>query len=290
MEEEKLEQTNKTENVETQTTEENVGGIELTDTAEEQETEEIEEVKKSLRDLLKENPEYQSEFNEMLTKRLNRRDREEKRTLAKYKDTENVLRQTLNLNENDDVNTKLREYYESDGVKLPERVIPEYDAEDTKYLAERYADEIIDEGFDSMEAEANRLATKGGNRLENLNERERIIFDKLATTLKYEKNKKGLLSIGADTKLLKDDDFKSFQKQFTYDTPIEKIYELYLKNKKKETAIENPGSMKNCDDSSYKEYYTPEEIAKLTDEQLDDPKIWEAVRRSQTKNYKNHFE
>ena len=81
MEEEKLEQTNKTENVETQTTEENVGGIELTDTVEEQETKEIEEVKKSLRDLLKENPEYQSEFNEMLTKRLNKTLEETKRKI-----------------------------------------------------------------------------------------------------------------------------------------------------------------------------------------------------------------
>ena len=35
-----------------------------------------------------------------------------------------------------------------------------------------------------------------------------------------------------------------------------------------------------------KDYYTEDEIRKLTDEELDNPKIWEAVRRSMTMTQK----
>ena len=31
-----------------------------------------------------------------------------------------------------------------------------------------------------------------------------------------------------------------------------------------------------------KDYYSPEEIERLTEEDLDNPKVWEAVRRSMT--------
>ena len=95
-----LEQTNETENVDTQTTEKNVaGGIELTDTEEVQSTEESatkkEEVRQTLRELLKNNPDYQEEFSEMMKTRLDRKDREFERVLSKYKDTENVLKSTM---------------------------------------------------------------------------------------------------------------------------------------------------------------------------------------------------
>jgi hypothetical protein len=128
--EEMLEQTNESENVETQTTEENEEGIELTDTTDAGEVNatstdnETAEVKKSLRDLLRENPEYQEEYNSMLKTRLDREDKKHQKELSKYRDTENVLRTTLNLKDGDDTNAKLREYYEAEGVKLPEAIKP----------------------------------------------------------------------------------------------------------------------------------------------------------------------
>jgi hypothetical protein len=42
------------------------------------------------------------------------------------------------------------------------------------------------------------------------------------------------------------------------------------------------GSMKNNPDKGVKDYYSPSEIDKLTEEDLADPKVWEAVRRSMT--------
>ena len=285
--EEMLEQTNESENVETQTTEENEEGIELTDTSETTEVaEETTEVKKSLRDLLRENPEYQEEYNSMLKTRLDREDKKHQKELSKYRDTENVLRTTLNLKDGDDTNAKLREYYEAEGVKLPEAIKPGLSSGEIEAIAKYNANLIIESGTDEMNKEANRLANIGYN---NLNESEKIIFNTLCERLTEDKNKEELLKIGAKEDLLKDKSFVDFKSKFNSNVSMKDIYDMYMKTNNKKTVKENPGSMKNSDVSLVKDYYTDEEIAKLTDEQLDDPKIWEAVRKSQTKNYKGGY-
>ena len=285
-ENEMLEQTNETENVETQTTEENEEGIELTDTTETNTVEETAEVKKTLRDLLRENPEYQEEYNSMLKTRLDREDKKHQKELSKYRDTENVLRTTLNLKDGDDTNAKLREYYEAEGVKLPEAIKPGLSSGEIEAIAKYNANLIIESGTDEMNKEANRLANIGYN---NLNESEKIIFNTLCERLTEDKNKEELLKIGAKEDLLKDKSFVDFKSKFNSNVPMKDIYDMYMKTNNKKTVKENPGSMKNSDVSLVKDYYTDEEIAKLTEEQLDDPKIWEAVRKSQTKNYKGGY-
>lgn len=290
--EEMLEQTNESENVETQTTEENEEGIELTDTTDAGEVNatstdnETAEVKKSLRDLLRENPEYQEEYNSMLKTRLDREDKKHQKELSKYRDTENVLRTTLNLKDGDDTNAKLREYYEAEGFKLPEAIKPGLSSGEIEAIAKYNANLIIESGTDEMNKEANRLANIGYN---NLNESEKIIFNTLCERLTEDKNKEELLKIGAKEDLLKDKSFVDFKSKFNSNVSMKDIYDMYMKTNNKKTVKENPGSMKNSDVSLVKDYYTEEEIAKLTDEQLDDPKIWEAVRKSQTKNYKGGY-
>ena len=291
-ENEMLEQTNETENVETQTTEETEEGIELTDTSEtieepkEEVVEETTEVKKTLKELLRENPEYQEEYNSMLKTRLDREDKKHQKELSKYRDTENVLRTTLNLKDGDDTNAKLREYYEAEGVKLPEAIKPGLSSGEIEAIAKYNANLIIESGTEEMNKEANRLANIGYN---NLNESEKIIFNTLCERLTEDKNKEELLKIGAREDLLKDKSFVDFKSKFNSNVPMKDIYDMYMKTNNKKTVKENPGSMKNSDVSLVKDYYTDEEIAKLTDEQLDDPKIWEAVRKSQTKNYKGGY-
>ena len=285
-ENEMLEQTNDTENVETQTTEETEEGIELTDTSETNEVEETAEVKKTLRELLKENPEYQEEYNSMLKTRLDREDKKYQKELSKYRDTENVLRTTLNLKEGDDTNTKLREYYEAEGVKLPEAIKPGLSTGEIEALAKYNAEQIIASGYDEMKDEANRLANIGYN---NLNDSEKIVFNTLCERLTEDKNKEELLKIGAKEDLLHDKSFVDFKNKFNSNVPMKDIYDMYIKTNKEKTAKENPGSMKNSDVSAVKDFYTMEEIQKLSDEQLDDPKIWEAVRKSMTKNSDNYF-
>lgn len=280
--EEMLEQTNETENVETQTTEENVEGIELTDTSEAEEVEEEliaeekEEVKKTLKDLLRENPEYQEEYNTMLKIRLDREDRKHQKEISKYRDTENVLRTTLNVGEDDDVNQKLREAYEEQGIKLPDVVKPGLSRREIELLARADAEDIIEEGYDAMVEEANRLASK---KYENLNERERVVFNTLAEKLTDENNKRELLKLGAKEELLKDENFNRFRKQFNSNVSMKDIYGLYKQTQPK-PKVETPGSMRNEKVKQPKIIFTDEDIAKMTDEELD--KNWEAIRKYQT--------
>jgi len=276
--EELLEQTNEAENVDTQTTEENVEGIELTDTSDTTEpvVEENAEVK-SLRDLLKERPEYQEEFNGMLKNRLDRKDREFQKELSKYKSAEEVLKKGLGVADISDAEQRLREFYKGEGIELPEPTKPGLTDNDIRILAKAYADEIIESG--DAEAEANRLASKG---YENMNPHEREMFNRLAEHLTREKKINELKSLGVSSDLLDSKDFKDFASKFNQNTGIKDIYELYSKTHKEEKKFEKIGSMVTKNPDKTKTHYTEEEISKLTLEDLDKPGVFEAVRRSMT--------
>ena len=278
-ENEMLEQTNETENVDTQTTEENVGGIELTDTSEvANAVEETKEVKKTLRELLKENPEYQEEFNGMVKNRLDRKDREYQKEISKYKDTENVLKSTLGASDINEANKKLREYYESEGVKLPDVYTPGLSSREIEVLAKAEAEDVIEEGYDAMLNEANRLAEK---EYKNLNEREKIIFNTLAEKLTEENNKSKLSKIGAPQDILSDKSFIEFKKQFVSKTPIEDIYNFYVKTKDSQAKPATMGSMKDTvAQKESKDFYSPTDVKNLSDDEWNKPGVWEKALAS----------
>lgn len=278
-ENEMLEQTNETENVDTQTTEENVGGIELTDTSEAANAvEETKEVKKTLRELLKENPEYQEEFNGMVKNRLDRKDREYQKEISKYKDTENVLKSTLGASDINEANKKLREYYESEGVKLPDVYTPGLSSREIEVLAKAEAEDVIEEGYDAMLNEANRLAEK---EYKNLNEREKIIFNTLAEKLTEEDNKSKLSKIGAPQDILNDKSFIEFKKQFVSKTPIEDIYNFYVKTKGSQAKPATMGSMKDTvAQKESKDFYSPTDVKNLSDDEWSKPGVWEKALAS----------
>ena len=276
--EEMLEQTNDTENVDTQTTEEIGEGIELTDT-----TEEVEEHKETIEPEEKEEVKTftQEEVDEIVKRRLARKERDYQRELSKYKSTEEVLKAGLEATDITDAEDKLREFWGNQGIKLPDKETSRLTQEDREDQAVGRFERLSKEGYDSMEDEANRLARIG---YQNLNDTDKILFNKLAESLTKENNRKELLKLGANEEILSDKSFNDFRDKFNSNVPISEIYDMYMKNNKPKTVKENPGSMKNSDVNVTKDFYTPEEISKLSDEQLDDPKIWEAVRKSMTKN------
>lgn len=253
-----------TENTEAQAVEEIEEGIELTDTAD---TEEVREETETVEEKEEEKPQGRyvtdDELNEIVDKRVARKmskiDREHQKELSKYKDTENVLRATLNVSDGEDVNQKLREVYEADGVKLPSRYEPGLSSREIELLAKGDADDIIEDGYKAAETEANRLASRG---YENLNERERITFNTLVNYLNGENDKRSLLQLGAKEEILSDKSFQDFRKKFNSNVPIKEVYELYQKNQPK-PKFENPGSMKNTS-SSPKDFISEAEYDKMS--------------------------
>ena len=222
------------------------------------------------------------ELNEIVDKRVRRKldkiERNYEKQLADYKDTEAVLNAGLGTSDIKEANKRMREYYESEGIKMPERVNPTYSKHEIEVLAKDEANGFIEDGYDAMLNEANRLAQIG---YANMNEREKIIFTSLSEKLTEEKDKKELLKLGAKEDLLTNSEFANFRKQFNSNVPMETIYALYKGNQPK-PKVENPGSMKNAPVKEVKDHYTDEEISRLTLEDLEKPGVFEAVRKSMT--------
>ena len=276
------------ENTEAQTVEQNEEGIELTDTTdvdeketENKSTEENEEDSKPKGRFVTE-----EEINNIVERRVARKmsklEREYESKYADYKDTEAVLNAGLQTSNIKEANKKMREYYKEQGINVPEpAVLPHYSEHDLKVLAEAEAKEIIEDGYDAMVNEANRLAQKGWNNMDN---REKIIFSKLGDELTLENNRRELQKIGAKKDLLKDDDFINFKNKFNSNVPISEVYDLYKKNQPK-PKVETPGSMKNTGtNNAVKDFYSYEEASKFTKEDYDkNPELFKAVEKSMLK-------
>ena len=266
------------ENTDAQAVEEFGEGIELTDTAE-TDKETVEETKE-------EHPKGRfmtdEEIDNLVMKKVNRRmaklEAQKEKDLSVYKDTENVLKSALGANDIDEANKKLREYYTAEGVKLPEVYKPGLTSREIEVLAKADAQDFIDDGYESMLNEANRLAAK---EYKNLNERERIVFNTLAERLTQEDNKRNLLKLGATEDVLNDKKFIDFKNQFNSKTPIGDIYNYYLKIQDNKTKPVAMGSMKDTvAQKETKDFYSPTDVKNLSDTDWNKPGVWEKALAS----------
>lgn len=276
--------TDVTENTEAQSVEQNEEGIELTDTtSQDEEKKEVktytaEEVEKMVNDRI----------NDILPKKIEREKRKIERQysdkLANYEETSSILKAGMGVKDISEANQKMREFYKEEGIEIPVYSKPRYSEEDEKILGKAEASKIIDLGFEEMQEEANRLAAIG---VDKMTPREKVMFNTLANELTHQKQVKELSKLGVKDDLLKDNQFKSFIDKFNSNTPIKDVYEMYTKlNQPTKPVVEKIGSMKSMIQDKVKDYYTEDEIRKLTDEELDDPKVWEAVRKSMTMSHK----
>ena len=268
-----------TENTEAQTAEQIEEGIELTDTASNEETKEV----KSYTD-----EELERIVNERVNNILPTKIEREKRKiekdyrekLSKYEETESILSAGLGTKDIVESNQKMREFYKEQGIDIPIYQPPRYSEEDEKALGELDAKKVISLGFDEMQEEANNLASIG---MDKMTPRQKVMFTTLASELTYQKQKKELAQIGVKEEVLNNSEFKEFANQFNSKTSMKNIYEMYVKMKPQK-QFEQIGSMKNNKEPAQKDYFTNEEIAKMTDKELEEN--WEAIRKFQTSGYK----
>lgn len=264
-----------TENTEQQTVEENVEGVTLEEATEEVQPEEVvEEPKEEL--FTKE------QVDEMLAKKLSRktnkiRDDIRKEYEKKYSKLETVVNVGLGTNNIEEATQKLTDFYEKKGIKIPEE--PKYSERDIEVLANAEAEDIISNGdFKELEDEVDRLAEIG---LDKMDQREKILFKRLAEERQRVNDEKALASIGVSKDSINDIEFKEFAEKLNPNLSTKEKYEMYLKFKPK-PKVEQIGSMKNGQPNKVKDHYTAEEIKLLTDEDLANEEVWNAVRRSMT--------
>ena len=272
--------TDVTENTEAQSVEENEEGIELTDTtSQEEEKKEVknytaEEIEKMVNDRV----------NDILPKKIEREKRKMEKQysdkLAKYEETDSILKAGLGTKDISESNQRMREFYKEQGIDIPAYSKPKYSEEDEKILGKAEATKIIDLGFEEMQEEANRLAAIG---VDKMTPREKVMFNTLADELTHQKQVKELAELGVKEEILNNSEFKEFASQFTSKTPIKTIYEMYNVTHQSKPKAEKIGSMKNNISKEEKDFYTPDEVNALTPEEWEKPGVWEKVMASQRK-------
>ena len=218
---------------------------------------------------------------ETIGKRLARDRAKRDKELAKYKELGRIVETGLGVNSIDDAITQTKSFYTDQGIDIPDNN-PEKEWED-KVLGKAEADQISELGYEEMEAEANRLAT-----LPKLTTRERETFNALCEKLTRLNDERELVSKGVDSNVLHDEEFMKFRGQFNSSVKVGDIYNLYKKvtgNIKEVPA--SPGSARTINPvEQIKDYISPEDFDKLTDEQLNDPRIMAIVDKSRQSWYK----
>jgi hypothetical protein len=261
-----VEETN--ENVDTQTTEENVEGIELTDTPSNEETEEVD--KKYT----------QEEVDGIVEKRLAREraklERDYNKELQRYKRTEEILNAGLGTDNIEDANKRMVAYYENEGIKIPDSSKSNLTQRQIEILGTAEADDIIQAGEEREEL--NRLLQID---VKDMTPTEKVIYKKLYEKVTDNDRRQELIKEGIDISILDNKDFQNFEKQFKKETNLNDIVKYYTSL----NPVEEPkkiGSMKS-ESVKTKDYYTPEEVQKLTQEDWDKPGVFEKVLASQAK-------
>lgn len=225
---------------------------------------------------------FNKKLDEVLAKKIARKEAKIRKEYdSKYGKLENVLRAGTGIDGDiEEMTDTFNEYYSKNikGYKAPTE--NRYSEREVEVLAKAEADDIIESGYDDIVEEVDRLANIG---VDKMSAQEKLIFSRLASERKRIEDERDLASIGVKEL---DDDFKEFAKDLNPNLSTKEKYEIYTKYKPK-TKVETIGSMKTSDPVIEKDYYTPEEVDKLTREELKNPKVMEAVDRSMAKWYEN---
>lgn len=282
-ENEELLRNSETENTETQSVEEVVENVDEntnSDNQQDVENNDNQDVpeKKSFRDLLRENPEYQERFNELVQRRVSAKERSVREEYdKKYSKFDNVLKYGLQANDIDDAADKLKQFYEDNGVTIPDVVEQRYSQDDLMKLARMDADEISDMGIDEVIEETERLSKKGAD---NMSAREKLTFKFLAEKRNEYETTSELLKNGAKKEVYESKEYREFAKKFEGSKfSAKEIYDFY-KEKQPKDEVKPLGSMANNSNDKTQRLYTPEQAAQLSKEDMSNPEIFKAVQES----------
>lgn len=215
------------------------------------------------------------QVDEMIAKKLARKEAKIRKEYdRKYGSLENVLRAGTGEDDIDKITDAFTNYYETKkGIQIPKT--PQLSDRQVEVLADDEANLIIEAGYDEIKDELNRLTDIG---IDNMSNADKHIFLKLKQEADRITNERDLKSIGVSEL---PSDFKEFAEKLNPNLSMKEKYEMYSKLNPKKKG-EPMGSMKSGQANKVKEYYSAEEIERLTDEDLDNPQVWEAVRKSMT--------
>jgi hypothetical protein len=216
-------------------------------------------------------------LNEILPGKINRREAKIRRENDRqYGELMGLLRAGTGKESVEDITGALKGYFGQRGVQAPAQ--PQYSERETQILAQAEAEDIIRGGYEEVKEEVDRLARIGA---QNMRPHEKALFVALGEKRKQMERGSELEKLGVQRDVYESKEFQDFSKMFDEKTPMQSVLELWQKTRPQKETYKTMGSMKQAPAKGPKDYYSPEEIARLDDE-LDDDQVWEAVRRSMT--------
>ena len=219
----------------------------------------------------------QDEVNEIVGKsKARERAKIEKQYQREYGELIDVLETGTGKKGIGELKSTFLDFYTQKGITPKKK--PELNNRDVEVLGMADADEIIRGGIEDVEDEVDRLNNIGE---ENLTDREKVMRNALSKHIKDAEIRRELGKIGVTEDVYNSAEFNEFRKKFNSNTPITDVYDIFRKTQPKK-EIRTMGSMKQSPNTGAKDYYTPEEIERLSMKDLDDPQVWAAVRRSMT--------
>lgn len=217
------------------------------------------------------------QVDEMIAKKLARKEAKIRREYEnKYSRLETVVNTGLGTTNVEESTQKLEEFYKKRGINIPST--PTYTERETELIANGEAQDIINAGFDEVVEEVDRLAEIG---VENMTQRDRIMFTKLATYRQEVEQENDLRALGISKEEINNPEFKDYAKKLNPELSLKEKYEMYSQVKPRK-EIRQIGSVKSGMTNQIKDHYTQEEMAKLSLDDLNDDQVWEAVRNSMT--------
>lgn len=219
----------------------------------------------------------QAELDDIVGKRLARKEAKLRKEYdRKYGNLTDVLKAGTGKESVEEMTDTFAKFYESKGIKI--RKEPTYTDKDIEVLANAEANEVIRMGYEEVVEETDRLANLG---VENMTAREKALFKVLAEHRQNTERQNELSKIGVTDEVYNSKEFQDFAKQFNSSTPIADIFNIYNKMQPKKD-IKPMGSMKNTTTKEVKDFYSAEEISRMSEDDLRNPDVWNAVRRSMT--------
>ena len=173
----------------------------------------------------------------------------------------------------------LKAYYQGKGATIPEQ--PAFSERDIAILAQADAKEIISFGADEVKDEVARLEKLGED---GRSPKENALLRVLAEHQQAQQRRADFLEHGITEQELESADFQALVDLCSASTPAEKICEHYrLMHPQQE--IQPMGSLNNApaDTKGIKDFYTPQDVDRLTAADYNNPEVMKRVRESMLK-------
>lgn len=222
----------------------------------------------------------QEEVDAMVAGRLAReRSKHEQNMKREYGPLMDVLTAGTGKTTPREIAEHLKAYYQGQGATLPEQ--PAFSERDIAILAQADAKEIISFGADEVKDEVARLEKLGED---GRSPKENALLRVLAEHQQAQQRRADFLEHGITEQELESADFQALVDLCSASTPAEKICEHYRLLHPKQD-IQTMGSLNNTptDTKGIKDFYTPEDVDRLTAADYKNPTIMQRVRESMLK-------